>query len=170
MQDATLGVFLHTLADSYSHLGFSGFNSEQNDRGLNAFPEIGHGEYPGGVHHADLPFERPALAAEAALAVEDAIREYEAYRTGLPQVHIADRAELKRFYIRTFSRFQYSSGSRRAKLWHGLLMDLGVPAPEYRSGMLDGEWPIEFERKFKWAIESQRYSVWSYDDAESKRP
>ena len=153
--DTQLGVFLHSYADSFSHSGFSGLRSRENDRGFGDLrPEIGHaeaGEAP------DEPFMRPGLAATAAIEVERAIREYEFQLGHLSSAAIPDEAELRRFYIGVFSRFVDGEGMQsRPERWFQLLQSKSVPVPHYDKGRLDGAFSQDAFGDFLVSIGIQR--------------
>lgn len=159
--DVQLGVLLHSFADTFSHSGFSGFSSDENECGVfNILPQVGHGEC---LTAPDEPYQRPALAAAAAIAIERLVRDYESKRTGLPATPIGDEAQLKDFYLGEFSRLTDPDERARSAQWRRTLAHLGAPVHVYDDGMLDGEHPDDLVSRFLVAQGLQRSWVRSFD-------
>lgn len=159
-----LGVFLHSFADSFSHSGYSGFDSEGNRLTVpSLLPPIGHVLHPEGASAADQPFRRPALAADAALAIEDVIRSREAARLGIASRPIEDREALKQFYIAAFSSFTETDAGARARAWERLLRSLGYRVPSFHNGWVVGLGKHYYARRFGAAIANQKQWIIEYD-------
>ncbi len=159
--DVQLGVLLHAFADTYSHAGFSAFSSDENECGVfNILPQIGHGEC---LTAPDEPYQRPALAAAAAIAIERLVRDYESKRTGLPSTPIADEPQLRKFYLGEFSRLTNPDEHVRAASWRRTLALLGVSTPLYEDGLIDGSYSEDLVRRFLIAQGLQRSLVRRFD-------
>ena len=157
-----LGIALHTLADSFSHEGFSSVWSEDNDRGHNILPEYGHGEDFG----VDLPFNDTAKAAEAGLAVYDAIWQF-GQRQGIAKARLTPLQEdnLRGELGRLFASFK-STKSGRIRRWQNFLSNpqtarfggrVFVPTYTKDGGMIGLN--HDFEARFLAAAAAQRQAV-----------
>jgi len=69
-----LGIFLHAVADSYSHQGFTWeWNTYVNKEGFPFLPPVGHARQ---LHSPDQPYNNVEKACDMAISVEKIITEY----------------------------------------------------------------------------------------------
>ena len=168
-RDLRVGIALHGYADTFSHKGFSGGLSVEDNLRVISTPAgpiplygacallapFGHLQ---ACHEVDLPFLQPQKAASAAIQIYRVLRYYAESSGNVTSAALTELelTVLEEDLIQRFKTFTQRKGEKRARAWFDWLVGEGIPVVEYDKDI--ASW--RYEGKFYSAAQENRTEYW----------